>query len=344
MVWIATEAGGLIRWRKRVWTWVWPASSQPGIAEVTQVVPGPDGAVLVIRAAEVWRASTANAPLARLEPVTPEIATLLAANLQSWRSAGRSVPGAAAPELNDQLGRRWFSGPNRELAVETPDGHVLPVLPADSGVTELAEDHAGVLWIGDRRGGLDRLEKGTLTHLKLKEGSIQRAVCVLFEDSTLRLWAGTRDGSLFVRREGEFVSYGSGPPLSKVNGMAEDNSGRLWIAGAYGLAVLEGDSVHVRAGAEALNGRLSSLLITPEQEVWTGTSEGPSTAAGPATQGHPCWTKPAPVSPAVAAFPRFSAIPRDWSGRRPMERASCGFTARPAGPSMMRPQDCRTCA
>ncbi len=314
-VWIATEAGGLIRWRDRVWALVWPASSQPGVAEVSQVVAGPDGTVLVVRAAEVWRASSENAPLVRLEPVPREMATLLAANLQSWRSAGRSVPGAAAPELNDQLGRRWFSGPNRELNVALPDGRVLPVLPADSGVTELSEDHEGniwvahesgglrclrdrrvdmlqdesgqpgaatclledhdgVLWIGDRRGGLDRLENGTLTHLKLKEGSIQRAVCVLFEDSTLRLWAGTRDGSLFVRRGGEFISYGSGPPLSKVNGMAEDSSGRLWIAGAYGLAVLEGDSVHLRAGTEALNGRLSSLLITPGQEVWTGTSEG----------------------------------------------------------------------
>jgi signal transduction histidine kinase/ligand-binding sensor domain-containing protein len=314
-VWIATEAGGLIRWRERVWTLVWPASTQAGVAEVTQVVAGPEGAVLVARAAEVWRASSENAPLVRLEAVTPEIAALLAGNLQSWRSAGRSVPGSGAPELHDQLGRRWFSGPHRELTVETPDGRHLPVLPADSGVTELAEDHEGniwvahesgglrclrdrrvemlqdesgqpgaatclledhdgVLWIGDRRGGLDRLEKGALTHLKLKDGSIQRAVCVLFEDSKLRLWAGTRDGSLFVRRDGEFVTYGSGPPLSKANGMAEDHSGRLWIAGAYGLAVLEGDSVHLKAGAEALNGRLSTLVITPEQEVWLGTSEG----------------------------------------------------------------------
>ena len=285
------------------------------MAEVTQVVPEPEGSVLIVRAAEVWRASSKGGPLVQVERVTPEAATLLAANLQSWRTGGRVIPGSTAPELIDHLGRRWISGPNRDLQVHTPDGLILPILPADSGITELTEDHEGniwiahesgglcclrdrrvdmlhdeggqpgaatcvledhanVLWMGDRRGGLDRLEQGNLTHLKLNDGNTQRAVCLLFEDSTRRLWAGTRDGSLFVKRDGDFVTFGNGPPLSKVNGMAEDDTGRLWVAGGYGLAVLQGEAISLRSKAEFFNGRLSTILITPEQELWVGTSEG----------------------------------------------------------------------
>ena len=314
-VWIATEAGGLVRWSERVWALMWPASPQPGVAEVTQVVPEPEGSVLIVRSAEIWRASSKGGPLVQVERVTPEAATLLAANLQSWRTAGRVIPGSTAPELIDHLGRRWISGPNHDLQVHTPDGLILPILPTGSGITELAEDHEGniwiahesgglrclrdrrvdmlhdeggqpgaatcvledhanVLWMGDRRGGLDRLEQGNLTHLKLNDGNTQRAVCLLFEDSTRRLWAGTRDGSLFVKRDGDFVTFGNGPPLSKVNGMAEDDTGRLWVAGAYGLAVLQGEAISLRSKAEFFNGRLSTILITPEQELWVGTSEG----------------------------------------------------------------------
>jgi signal transduction histidine kinase len=313
-VWVATESGGLIRWKERTWTLIWPASPQPGIADVTQVLPGAGGAVVVVRRAEVWRVPPQGPP-ERLEPVPPEIAASLAADLRSWSDTGRYIPNGPPPELLDSRARRWVTGPNRELTVRLTNGQILSALPPGSGVTGLTEDHegniwvamesgglrclrdrriemleddagpsgaatciledhAGVRWIGDRRGAIERIENGVRTTFKLSEGPIQRAVCLLFEDSTGRLWAATRDGSLFVRTAGIFTPYGSGPPLSKVNSMAEDAAGRLWVAGAYGLAVIEGLDVRLAAGPESFHGRPATILITPAQELWIGTVEG----------------------------------------------------------------------
>ena len=312
-VWIATEAGGLIRWKARTWTLIWPASSQPGTAEVIQVVPEPDGSALIVRAQEVWRIVGVSPPVL-LSHVPPASAARAAADAAGWRDQGRLPPGASSLELKDRQGRRWHTGPNRELFLDERGQPTMLVLPGGSGVTSMTEDHegnlwvaldtgglrclrerrvemlqeatrqsastcilqdrAGVIWIGDRNGGVDRVEQDRTTTLKLSDGSTQRAVCVLFEDSTGRLWAATRDGSLFLQREGQFVSYAAGPPLSKVNAMAEDAAGKLWIGGAYGLAVLHGETVTTHAPAESFNGRVSTLLITPDQQMWLGTSDG----------------------------------------------------------------------
>ena len=312
-IWLATEAGGLTRWKDRVWSLVWPISLSPGTGEVTQVVPEPGGAALIVRAQEVWRFSGHGAP-ELLSPVPAAVTALLAEDLVRWRERGRLLPGAATLELKDQRGRRWVTGPNRELFFEEPGQPAVLVLPVGSGVTGLTEDHegnvwvaldtgglrclrerrvemleettrqaaatcllqdrAGVIWIGDRNGGIDRLENGRVTALKLSDGSTQRAVCLLFEDSAGRLWAASRDGSLFLQRGGVFATYGAGAPLSKVNAMAEDAAGRLWVAGAYGLAVLQGETVNLQAPAEAFNGRPVTLLVTPEAEIWLGTAEG----------------------------------------------------------------------
>lgn len=312
-MWIGMESGGLVCWKDRKWTLELPATNLSGIAEVTQVVTGAQGDRYVLRSQEVWWQRPGGA-MEKLEAVPAAAAALFAEDARFWRTAGRAIPGGF-PELTDRRGQRWAAGPNRELSVTGADGVVRVVLPPGAGITELTEDHegniwvahesaglrclrrrrvemlreaeqpgaatciledrAGVLWIGDRRGGVARMEGEQLTFLKLSEGSTQRAVCVLFEDSTGRLWAATRDGSLFVRNENSFDAFGSGPPLSKVNGMAEDASGRLWVTGAYGLALLtDGKTVTLLAGPEAFHGRPASLLITPEQEMWIGTVEG----------------------------------------------------------------------
>lgn len=312
-MWIGTESGGLICWKDRKWTLVLPPSKVSGVAEVTQVVTGVEGQRFVLRSQEVWRLAP-DGTMEKLDAVPAGAAAIFAADARFWKTAGRAIPGGF-PELLDRRGQRWAAGPNRELSMTGTDGVVRQILPPGAGITELTEDHegniwvahesgglrclrarrvemlreaeqpgaatcilqdrAGVLWIGDRRGGVARMEDGQLTFLKLSEGSTQRAVCVLFEDSTGRLWAGTRDGSLFVRDGNSFEAFGSGPPLSKINGMAEDAAGRLWLAGAYGLAILtDQKTVTLRAGPEAFHGRPASLLITPEQELWIGTVEG----------------------------------------------------------------------
>ncbi len=313
-MWVATEMGGLLRWKDRAWTLVFPVSALPGTPEVTQVVAEPGGTALVLRAHEVWRSGADGAVPERLPEIPPSARALLATDFAAWKDRGRLLPGAAGIELADGHGRRWFTGPHRELLLEVPGEPPFPVLTDGSGVTGLTEDHegniwvaldtgglrclrprrvkmlevtpqpgaatclledrAGVMWIGDRSGGIDRLENGKTTAFKLSDGGTQRAVSMLFEDSTGRLWAASRDGSLFLFRNGQFSAYGPGPPLSKINAMAEDAAGNLWVGGAYGLAVIQPELTTLRLPAEALNGRIGTLLITPDQDLWLGTSEG----------------------------------------------------------------------
>ncbi|MCB0557793.1 MAG: histidine kinase [Lewinellaceae bacterium] len=122
----------------------------------------------------------------------------------------------------------------------------------------LVEGEEGVVWAGSRRRGLFRvnLAEGTVRHFEreLQEaGDANRSTWIenLFRDSQGNIWIRTASGfSVFLSAEDEIINFPTAgadgskqsQSFANVGGFAEDNHGRLWVAGGTeGLGVVNLD-------------------------------------------------------------------------------------------------------
>jgi len=119
---------------------------------------------------------------------------------------------------------------------------------SDTQIYSLLEDHQGLLWIGTRDGGLNRLnwETGTFTHFMPDQNNPAKSlshenVGPIFEDKTGGLWVGTRGGlNEYNRETGTFKHYKNDihdeNSLSNdhVSAIYQDRSGTLWVGTYFG--------------------------------------------------------------------------------------------------------------
>ncbi len=120
---------------------------------------------------------------------------------------------------------------------------------SDSRVRAIREDHAGALWIGTYRGGLNRLDPGTGRIIAFRHDpkdtrslSSDRVLAVL-EDNEQRLWVATSDGlDLFAPDSATFVRYerdADNPQSlrdSDIMSLYQDRGGVLWVGTRQGGA------------------------------------------------------------------------------------------------------------
>ena len=85
------------------------------------------------------------------------------------------VGGSASGRLVklDHRGRRWISGPARELLLRQPDGTSLTILPPGSGVSSLTEDHEGNIWVALESGGLRCLRERRVVTTRSRTKSVR---------------------------------------------------------------------------------------------------------------------------------------------------------------------------
>ncbi|MCB1051870.1 MAG: GHKL domain-containing protein [Acidobacteria bacterium] len=112
--------------------------------------------------------------------------------------------------LEDHLGRVWagtygqglwlFSGSQEPLVFTHRDGD--PDSLSHDDIRSLFEDRSGLLWIGTRRGGLNKVNLKPSGFKHIRKGSTSglthQEVSALYEDQTGRLWVGTNGGGLHV--------------------------------------------------------------------------------------------------------------------------------------------------
>jgi diguanylate cyclase (GGDEF)-like protein len=158
--------------------------------------------------------------------------------------------------------------------------------------TALAQDREGFLWIGTQDGLVRydgysfRVHRSDPEDLRTLGGSYIRT---LLAASDGRLWAGTFSGGLSVYDPATetFTRYRHDPrnpgSLShdRVEGLAEDRSGRLWIATYEGLDRLDprtGRIDHFRHQAgdprSLADDRVRGLLVDRRGQVWVGGRDG----------------------------------------------------------------------
>jgi signal transduction histidine kinase/ligand-binding sensor domain-containing protein/CheY-like chemotaxis protein len=189
-----------------------------------------------------------------------------------WNS-GNGLPqstAAAIAQTNDgylwvgtQAGLARFDGVHFEIL----NRQNRPGL-GDPEVHELLARADGSLWIATA-GGLYRRDPGRITAILSPEGPSGN-VRVLFEDGRGRSYAGA-DSGLYAWAGGRFLPRISGLPDERVTAMAEDRSGRVWVATQNGVCQLRGGACDASAVPAALR-RFESYAAAADSEggVWLG--------------------------------------------------------------------------
>lgn len=154
-------------------------------------------------------------------------------------SDGAVVPLTFGPDEPRVLGpgqsnRVWVLTRSRLHRLE--DGRVAGEIPLPeplnlTGVRHLYEDKDGAIWIATSRQGLLRLDEG-----RLKRVSPYPSVNYVTEDREGNLWAATDGSGVGQLREKSYQLFNTASGLGQdvVSSVAEDSTGRIWLANRSG--------------------------------------------------------------------------------------------------------------
>lgn len=123
------------------------------------------------------------------------------------------------------------------------DGKVETAAPAGSfsgGITSLALEGPGVLWIGSS-GGLHRWEKGATRVWGTRDGLLTQSVRSLYRQPDGTLWIGTLGGGLARMKDGHISNYTTREGLIDdiISQIIADDSGNLWLGCNHGIMRIE---------------------------------------------------------------------------------------------------------
>jgi len=177
----------------------------------------------------------------------------------------------------DHLGMLWAGARDSLCSFDPATNRFRAHTAGVEGVVEInaiAEDTAGILWIGCRNGGVQRFDpatgKFTIFRHSAAAGSLSNDVVTsILADRSGTIWAGTLDGlNRLDAATGKFTVYRErdGLPSSIINGVVEDASGDLWITTSYGLS-------HFRRGSRTFyNYYRSDGVLDDLTGAWKGSS------------------------------------------------------------------------
>jgi ligand-binding sensor domain-containing protein/signal transduction histidine kinase len=183
--------------------------------------------------------------------------------------------------IGTQAGLNRFDG-YRVTVFKNDPGNARSLL--DNYVQALYEDASGRLWVGSK-GGLDRYDPSTggFIHQAMKAGNL--AVTNIIGDGKDGLWLTTSEGLQHLDiQSGQVRTLRHAPadPDSisddRVNAVARDKSGNLWIATASGLEMLPPGAakfMHLTPQHRSTpSNNITSLSVAPDGVVWAGAMSG----------------------------------------------------------------------
>ncbi len=288
VLWIGTENGGLNRFErggKRFAAY----RAKPGVVGAL----GDDSITALTISAEgvVW-VGTKRAGFARLDPKSGTFHHL---HVDVWDAEALPIQQVTAA-FHDREGVLWIGthagGASRLAPLRTR----IVLYKTPVGLGGLHEDASGVVWVGTANGGLYRLDRKRDELRTYDDGGALRKAWILevhpSRDGTL--WLGTTDQGLlrFDPKTERFSRYPvadfddevpRGVGNEAVLDLLEDAGGRLWIATAGGLTVLDPrtDSYeylfHDGNDPTTPSSNLIAVLHADRQDpnvLWLGTAGG----------------------------------------------------------------------
>jgi len=201
-----------------------------------------------------------------------EIEPLRGYAVDVWNSANGLPQNTAAAITQTSDGYLWIG---TQAGLARFDGSSFEILNkqnrpglADPEVRGLLARADGSLWIATA-GGLCRRELGKIAAVSGPEAP-PSSVWVLFEDSRGQSYVGGNTG-LYPWRNGRFLAPVSGLPDPRVTAMAEDRSGRVWVATQKGVCELRGRECFADAVPAALR-TFQAYVLTADSGggLWLG--------------------------------------------------------------------------
>jgi signal transduction histidine kinase/ligand-binding sensor domain-containing protein len=263
-LWIGSSVG-VCRWKAgdaKTYT-VKALMRVQGLAGVSAIAPGNDGAVLV-----GMRQQGKGLGLQELREGV-------------WRDS--ILPGLDGPEmqvstlLRDREGNLWIGTANHGLYrvyagradhFGSPDG-----LSSDA-VQGLYEDREGDLWVATSR-GIDRFRNTRVVSYSIREGLTSEDVDSVLASRDGTVWIGNIH-ALDVFRLGKFMGIGrqKGLPGTLITSLFEDQSGHVWIGVDRGLTLYENARFRwIKKPDGGSLGVVTSIAEDVDHNIWVATTE-----------------------------------------------------------------------
>jgi diguanylate cyclase (GGDEF)-like protein len=287
-IWVGTATGldRIEREEGRVYHLSHDAASPGGLGpgEVDLLHVEPEGTLLV---------GTSRSSLQRLSLAPgaerPRFTSLLPAGYEA--GALRALAEGPANTL-------WVGGSRGVLVLDRLAGGIAreihvgdlssPLAGEEEGVTALAFDAGGRLWIGTLGSGVYRYDpdSGELVSLANDETDpttlSRNDVLSLLSDGSGALWVGTRGGGLDRLREDDTFRHLTTPdglPSNVIYAMIEDAEGRIWMSTDRGIARLDPTtggfrSFDVSDGLQGNSFLPRSAHVSPDGEIFFGGTSG----------------------------------------------------------------------
>ena len=132
-------------------------------------------------------------------------------------------------------------------------------------VYAVLQDRDGMVWVGTET-GLDNYDGITVRTFGTADGTAIGGVRCLLEDREGRLWAGHTDGGITVKEGNRFRAFDLGGKAgSAITGIAEDETGTIWITtarhGAFWCADPPASGTSLEATPLSASGNLRPMLL-----------------------------------------------------------------------------------
>lgn len=149
-------------------------------------------------------------------------------------------------------------------------------------ILSIAQDKTGNLWIATDDGGLNMLdaESGEYVHYFIDDDKMPD-IRVVFTDSKGNVWAGHTGLYRFNSINKKFELYSRKEDLSTIfiKGIAEDNTGNLWITTSAGLKQLDPETEMIRTyntgdGLQDIEFEANAIMETRDGQIYIGGVNG----------------------------------------------------------------------
>ncbi|MEM7037116.1 MAG: two-component regulator propeller domain-containing protein, partial [Bacteroidota bacterium] len=140
-------------------------------------------------------------------------------------------------------------------------------------IFNLYNDRQGNIWLATGGGGIGRMSPTCFAHLSPEQdGLSDNSVLAILRTRDEKLYLGTEQGGLDVYENGVLRKV-PGLESARINSIAEDSAGHLWIAAARkGLLKYDGQSVQAYGKKNGLiGGYASKVFIDQSGKIWVGS-------------------------------------------------------------------------